>query len=364
MVTATGHFAKEKEATNVKKKKQLIVSLSLCGALLATVGVVLPAMPGGADQVRYINRYEYKDGKPLPDNGLCLFGDYEREFYLNYFYNGVFLNDESVTGNETPKEAARITAKNQMIEECKAYIESLYGKAMPEEVFDANCHYLTETLGEIAKLNREKTPEEKILLHINWFRGVISEDISYAEHSGHVSADDDSRNIPVMKEAVAKLKSLSEAFKNGTVDVQTTLEQYKEAVELLKVGCPKLYKVEKENEEPIESLVEPPEPKAERSPLEKLSDYTFRMLGDIDEEIRAGQNDSDDTPAGLIRNVPMLEEASKRTGALFAAFYPCSIDFESAWEEYKACVEMLKDASPSLYRLEKMRLTPLELLQE
>ena len=63
---------------------------------------------------------------------------------------------------ETPKEAARITAKNQMIEECKAYIESLYGKAMPQEVFDANRHYLTETLGEIAKLNRERTPEEKI----------------------------------------------------------------------------------------------------------------------------------------------------------------------------------------------------------
>ena len=91
MVTATGHFAKEKETTNVKKKKRLIVSLSLCGALLATVGAVLLAMPGGADQVRYINRYEEtKDRKPLPDNGLCLFGDYEREFYLNYFYNGVF----------------------------------------------------------------------------------------------------------------------------------------------------------------------------------------------------------------------------------------------------------------------------------
>ena len=64
----------------------------------------------------------------------------EREFYLKYFYNGVFLIDESVTGNETPKEAARITAKNQMIEECKAYIESLYGKAMPQEVFDAKRH--------------------------------------------------------------------------------------------------------------------------------------------------------------------------------------------------------------------------------
>ncbi len=346
---------------NVKKKKRLIVSLSLCGALLATAGVILLAMPGGADQVRYINRYEYKDGKPLPDNGLCLFGDYEREFYLNYFYNGVFLNEESVTGNETPKEAARITAKNQMIEECKAYIESLYGKAMPEEVFDTNRHYLTETLAEIAKLNREKTPEEKILLRIGMFRGAIEEYTYYAERNLHGFT---SESVPAMNEAVAKMKSLSEAFKNGTVDVQTTLEQYEEAVELLKVGCPELYKVEKENYEPIESLVEPPKPKAERSPLAKLSEYTFRMLGDIDKEIRAGQNNSDDTPAELIRNVPMLEEASKRTAALTAAFYPCSIDFESAWEEHKACVEMLKDGSPSLYRLEKMRLTPLELLQE
>lgn len=255
MVTATGHFAKEKETTNVKKKKRLTVSLSLCGALLATVGAVLPAMPGGADQVRYINRYEYKDGKPLPDNGLCLFGDYEREFYLNYFYNGVFLNEESVTGNETPKEAARITAKNQMIEECKAYIESLYGKAMPEEVFDTNCHYLTETLTEIAKLDREKTPEEKILLRIDGFRGAIKGYTYYAERNMHGFT---SESVPAMNEAVAKLKGLREALENHTLIFEDALEDYAAAIDLLKVSNPSLYKLEKEYYTPIETFMEKP----------------------------------------------------------------------------------------------------------
>ena len=260
-MTATGHSAKEKGATNVKKKKRLFVSLSLCGALLATVGVILLAMPGCKPAPP--DRDSHEDGTSASSvNEICVFGDTEREHFLIYFKSSI--HEDTLTGNETPVETARIKKKNAKIRDYTAYVENLYGKSMPKEEFDAHYRYLAEAIAEIYKLDERLTPEKQLALRAGYLAGVIDEDLYYARitrvgfEGGFIG--ETNRDIPLMEESHEKLQGLYDALENHTLIFEDALEKYAAAVDLLKVGNPTLYKMEKEkeNRKPIESLMEKP----------------------------------------------------------------------------------------------------------
>lgn len=252
MVTATGHFAKEKETTNVKKKKRLTVSLSLCGALLATVGAVLLTMPGCKPAPP--DRDSHEDGTSASTvNEICVFGDTEREHFLIYFKTSI--HEDTLTGNETPVETARIKKKNAKIRDYKAYVENLYGKSMPKEEFDAHYRYLAEAIAEIYKLDERLTPEKQLADRAGYLAGVIKENAYYAERNMRGFT---SESIPAMNETLTKLKGLREALENYTLIFEDAQGDYAAAIDLLKVSNPELYKLEKEYYTPIETFMEKP----------------------------------------------------------------------------------------------------------
>ena len=228
-------------------------------ALLATVGAVLLAMPGCKPVPP--DRDSHEDGTSASTvNEICVFGDTEREHFLIYFKSSI--HEDTLTGNETPVETARIKKKNAKIRDYKAYVENLYGKSMPKEEFDAHYRYLAEAIAEIYKLDERLTPEKQLADRAGYLAGVIDEDLYYARitrlgfEGGFIG--ETNRNIPMMEEAHEKLRGLYDALENHTLIFEDALEKYAAAVDLLKVGNPTLYKMEKENRKPIESLMEEP----------------------------------------------------------------------------------------------------------
>jgi hypothetical protein len=236
----------------MQKKTRLILFLVVGGVLLATLfgGVAL------SDQIRYANRY-YEDQQSAANTSsnskLFLFGDYEKEFCLGYLDG---FKAESVADNETSEEAARITRKNQLITEYRAYVDNLYEKGMPEAEYDAHYQHLMDIYAELLSLEPEPSPETKLRYRTTGLRSSLEEEIYYGERNLSGITGEPNRNLPVLKDTLVKLKELEEALRNNTISFEPAVEKYKACVEQLKIGSPSMYKCEMENRPPIESLAD------------------------------------------------------------------------------------------------------------
>lgn len=234
----------------MQKKTRIILFPVLGVALLA-------ALIGGIALSRQLRQKDKEKDVP-PENVTCVFGDTEREHFLIYFRSSIHEN--TLTGNETPVETARINKKSGKIRDYKAYVENLHGKSMPKDEFDEHYRYLAGAIAEIYKLDERLTPEEQLAVRAGSLAGTINDDLYYARitrvgfEGGFLG--EENRNIPKMKESLEKLRSLHDALENHTLIFEDALEKYAAAVDLLEVGNPTLYRLEKEGSEPVESLME------------------------------------------------------------------------------------------------------------
>ena len=210
------------------KKRTLYLLLGLLSVLVVIAGIVILAPT--------INNANKRPASSA-DDGKMVFADRENEFCLGYLDN---FKNESLTGNESPEEAERITRKNELIQEYKDYVGKLYGQTMTNEEYRSHYDHLMDMFQELFTLEPEPTPQEQLLSKAKVLRSGLDDELTFSKR------DEEYRQVcnidlPMLKTLITHLKTLQKQIENGEITYEQSLQEYEKCLEELKIAHPGRY---------------------------------------------------------------------------------------------------------------------------
>ena len=210
------------------KKRTLYLLLGLLSVLIFITGIVILAPT--------INNANKRPASSA-DDGKMVFADRENEFCLGYLSN---FKNESLTGNESPEEAERITRKNELIQEYKDYVGKLYGQTMTTEEYRSHYDHLMEMFQELFTLEPEPTPQEQLLSKVRILGSGLDDTLTFSKR------DEEYRQVynidlPMLKTLITHLDTLEKQIENGEITYEQSLQEYDKCLEELKIASPRRY---------------------------------------------------------------------------------------------------------------------------
>lgn len=167
-----------------------------------------------------------------------LFGDYEKDFCLGYLNN---FKDETLTGSESAEETARITRKNELLQDYRAYVDELYNQSMTTEEYDTHYAFLMNMFSEMLLSEPEPTPQEKFEAELKCVLFYLEEDLYYSEKYGESYIQERLLDIAKLKSSIASLTDLQEKILSKQFSFEQMLDEYAVCLEDMKAASPHVF---------------------------------------------------------------------------------------------------------------------------
>lgn len=226
------------------KKHTLYLSLGILSASIIVTGIAAVAQkidsrhPIGRSKppAMTVNDKATLSAVDTCDN-VMVFGDDEKEYCLGYLSN---FKNESLTGSESPDEAKRITRKNELIQEYKAYVGKHYGRTMTNEEYRSHYDHLMEMFQELLTLEPEPTPQEQLLSKAKFLRSGLDDELTFGKRDEHYRQVYNI-DLPMLETLITHLKTLQKQIENGEITYEQSLREYEKCLEELKIAHPRRY---------------------------------------------------------------------------------------------------------------------------
>lgn len=234
-------------ASKMKKSKKLItfVLIAVFVILMIPTGVIAGTQVFGRVEANLgrvappimntNNEQELVLVEPDPNNDKMIFGNQERNFCLGYLDN---FKAETVTGGEGAEEAARITRKNALLQEYRAYVDRLYDQKMTIGEYDNHYAHLMDIFFELLPLEPEKTPQEKFEIQLQNIISRLKEDLYYSEVHGEMYIEERKLNIPQLKKCIEEFTALQNKIAAKQLSFEQMQQEYTLYLERVKTASP------------------------------------------------------------------------------------------------------------------------------
>lgn len=228
----------------MRKNKKFLVVISLAALTILIIPLVAAVAAQVSDREPFGIRvsppkWNGEPGKIIPDsylaNGEKFFGDYEKNFCLGYLVN---FKTETLTGDEDTDEAERITRKNNLLEEYRAYVDGLFMQVMTYEEYDAHYDYLMGIFLELLTLEPEQTPEEQLEIDIVRLLSKLKEELYYSELHGEWYIEDRNLNLVELNKSIADLTALQENLSEKKLTFEQAKLEYEACIKKVKIAAP------------------------------------------------------------------------------------------------------------------------------